>query len=75
MSDEELVENLKHIQSEIKQLQLSLHELQTRTNLISPSFMTRAFAVLGHYFVAGLIIAVPFYVLFFIIALIAGALG
>jgi len=38
-----------------------------RTNVISETFLKRAFAVWGHSFVASLIIAVPFYVLMFLI--------
>ena len=34
--------------------------------LLSDSFLTRAFAVLGHYVVASLLIALPFYVLIFV---------
>ena len=41
------------------------------TALISPSFMSRAFAVWGHYFVAQLIILIPLYVLIFILGMSA----
>lgn len=37
------------------------------TQLVSPSFFSRAFAVWGHYMVASVTIAIPFYVLMFII--------
>ena len=37
-----------------------------QTALLSDSFLTRAFAVLGHYVVASLLIALPFYVLIFV---------
>ncbi len=30
-----------------------------RTNIVSPRYLTRAFAVWGHYFVANLIISIP----------------
>ena len=40
--------------------------------LLSDSFLKRAFAVLGHYLVASLIIAIPFYILIFIGALLLG---
>ena len=33
-----------------------LEQRLPKTNLLSPRFLTRAFAVVGHYFVAGLII-------------------
>ena len=38
----------------------------------SDRFLKRAFGVLGHYFVAALIIGIPFYILFLLIALTAG---
>ncbi len=43
-----------------------------KTNLLSGSFLTRAFAVLGHYLVAGLIVTVPIYIIIFIIILAVG---
>lgn len=68
MSDERLEQVLAEVESlksRIEQL-----ERQDRTTahfpdswLFSDSFLTRAFAVLGHYFVASLIIAIPFYLL------------
>ena len=70
------------LQNAVEQLTVELNALKTRvsslekanmshgmlptTNLLSHSFLTRAFAVLGHYLVAGLIIAVPIYILMFI---------
>lgn len=41
-----------------------------QTNLLSPSFMTRAFAVWGHYFVSQLIIGLGIGVVYLIIFLI-----
>ncbi len=35
------------------------------TNIVHPSFLKRAFAVWGHYFVAQLIISIPFIILYF----------
>lgn len=43
-----------------------------QTNLLSGSFLTRAFAVLGHYIVASLIIVVPIYIVLFVIILAVG---
>jgi hypothetical protein len=40
-----------------------------QTNLLSGSFLTRAFAVLGHYTVASLIITIPLFIVIFIIAI------
>lgn len=35
------------------------------TNIVHPSFLRRAFAVWGHFFVANLIISIPFTILYF----------
>jgi hypothetical protein len=43
-----------------------------RTQLLSPKFMTRAFAVWGHMIVAQLAITIPIYVVFFVIAMVIG---
>jgi hypothetical protein len=37
------------------------------TAILSPSFLTRAFAILGHILVAQIIILIPFYCIFFLI--------
>lgn len=43
------------------------------TALLAHSFLKRAFAVLGHYLVASLIIVIPFYMLmFFVMFMFAG---
>jgi hypothetical protein len=39
---------------------LEMEQQLPHTNLLSPKFLTRAFTVLGHAFVAYLIIAAPF---------------
>ena len=52
-----------------------LEEVRTllpNSNIISPSFLRRAFTVWGHYFVAQLIIAIPIYCFFFIIIFALG---
>ena len=41
--------------------------------LFSDSFLKRAFAVLGHYVVASLIVMVPIYLVIFLIAALVGA--
>lgn len=61
---------LGELNSQINQLQdllqvqaVELDKLRERipdSNIISPRFLNRAFAVWGHYVVAGFIIAVPF---------------
>jgi hypothetical protein len=43
-----------------------------QTNLISGSFLSRAFAVFGHNLVASLIIILPLYLIIFIIVLFVG---
>jgi len=35
------------------------------TNIVHPSFLKRAFAVWGHYFVAQLIISIPFAIIYY----------
>ena len=47
------------------------HDALPDSMLFSDSFLKRAFAVLGHYFVASLLVMVPVYVLIFLIAGIA----
>ena len=75
MNADELTEAVRSARSEIEMLRVRLDELQNRTNLISQSFLKRAFAVLGHYMVSSLMIAIPFYVLLFIIIIVAGLAG
>jgi len=68
------------LNSQIVQLQETLQtqaieiaELQDRipdSNIISPKFLNRAFAVWGHYVVAGFIIAIPFICLTILFALV-----
>lgn len=40
-----------------------------QTNLLSGSFLSRSFAVMGHYLVASLIITIPLSIVIFIIAI------
>lgn len=68
------------LNSQILQLQeklqiqaIEIAELQDRlpdSNIISPKFLNRAFAVWGHYVVAGFIIAIPIICLTSIFALV-----
>ncbi|NUO83767.1 hypothetical protein HUU05_27135 [candidate division KSB1 bacterium] len=81
MPEVEMAQALERARKEIQFLQERLTRLemqgtnstQPRTNLLSDKFLTRAFAVLGHYLVASLIIFVPIYALILIIALAIGA--
>jgi hypothetical protein len=71
---------LGQLNSQIEQLQeqlwaqaIEIIELQERipdSNIISPKFLNRAFAVWGHYVVAGFIIAIPFICLTSLFALV-----
>ncbi len=81
MSEVEMAQMLERARNEIQFLHERLTRLEMqgtnstlpRTNLVSDKFLTRAFAVLGHYLVASLIIFVPIYALILIIALAVGA--
>jgi hypothetical protein len=53
--------------NEIAQLKARLNELESRTNLISEKFLKRAFAVMGHYLVASLVLILPIWVIAFVI--------
>ena len=80
MSTDELTVSLENAKKEIEWLKNQVRELNSEirgrrylpsTSLLSDKFLTRAFAVLGHYIVASLIIAVPFYIVIGIIAFLA----
>lgn len=72
MTPDELAQSLRTTQSQLEQVQAQLNELQGRTSIISKSFLKRAFAVYGHSLVAGLIIAVPIWIVIFIIFFAVG---
>jgi len=62
---EKALAEIETLKSRIQQLERHNH---TGTNLpdswlFSDSFLTRAFAILGHNFVASVIISIPFYLL------------
>jgi len=61
MTDDELSAALSSANAEIATLKWRLDELEARTALTSRSFLRRSFAVLGHYFVASLLITLPIY--------------
>ncbi|UCF26768.1 MAG: hypothetical protein JSW42_08880 [Chloroflexota bacterium] len=48
----------------------ALRDMIPNSNIISPKFLNRAFAVWGHYVAAGFIIAIPFICLISFFALI-----
>ncbi|MCB0099514.1 MAG: hypothetical protein KDE46_27460 [Caldilineaceae bacterium] len=72
-----------HGGSDLERLQQRVQELENRLDanplgranadswFFSDSFLKRAFAVLGHYFVASLLIALPFYCIIFFIMPVA----
>jgi len=81
MEEKDLLRRINELQSQIKVLEERVVSTERRqsmlpdipqTALLSPSFLTRAFAVLGHYMVAGLIITIPIYIVMFIILLAVG---
>ncbi|NOZ09322.1 MAG: hypothetical protein GXO91_10700 [FCB group bacterium] len=59
-----LEQKIIELENDVKQLKSRLPD----SNLISPKFFKRAFAVLGHNLVAGLLVSIPLYILLFIIA-------
>jgi len=70
MTDDELVAALTSAHQEIAALRWRLDQLEGRTMLTSPSFLKRSFAVLGHYLVASLLVALPIYLIIFIFFLL-----
>lgn len=81
MEEKDLQHRINELQTQIKVLEERVVSTERRqsmlpdipqTALLSPSFLTRAFAVLGHYIVAGLIITIPVYIILFIILLAVG---
>ncbi len=81
MENSELQQQLTDLNTRIGAMERVIQDVKERqdaipalpkTNLLSGSFLTRAFAVFGHYFVANLIIVMPIFVLAFIVFLIIG---
>lgn len=71
----ELEDQVKKLRDEMVNIQFYQNRLP-KTNLLSPNFLTRAFAVYGHTLVAGLIVGVIFYcIMFGIIAALGGSIG
>jgi len=72
---------MQELAREVESLRLRVQQLESRyevaprmpsTSMVSDKFLTRAFAVFGHNFVASLIVSIPFYILFFIIMMSVG---
>lgn len=81
MEEQDLQHRLNEVQTHVKTLEERVVSMERRqsmqpdlpqTALLSGSFLTRAFAVLGHYIVASLIIVIPLYILIFIVAIVIG---
>lgn len=70
MSHEEMELEISNLKKKINYLEnhLNYQPKLPDTNILSDNFLKRAFAILGHYIVASLIIVVPLYILIFIIA-------
>lgn len=73
ITEEQLKSRIEKLEMEIEvlkrtQARLSLPE----TNVISHNFLTRAFAIFGHYLVAGFLVSIAFYCIFFAIILALG---
>lgn len=81
MEEQDLQRRVGELDSHVKLLEERIVSMERRqsmqpdlpqTALLSGSFLTRAFAVLGHYIVASLIIVIPIYIVIFIIAIAIG---
>lgn len=89
MSEEDTSTAITAIQPELEALQARVHELETqlqavqgslpKTWLLSDNLIKRAFAVYGHYLLAGLLIAVPImacsFFMFFVLGIMAAIFG
>ena len=56
-------ERLAHLEQRVAELEESVPV----TSILDKSFISRAFAVWGHYFVANLIIGIPFVILYILL--------
>ena len=64
-------EYVTSLEKKVSQLESKIQQLESRlpnTSLLSPNFLSRAFTVWGHLFVAQLLITIPLYCLAFILA-------
>lgn len=71
----QLEEQIEKFEKQISGQQTSISNVNQRlpkTDLLSPSFLKRAFTVWGHLFVAQLLIAIPIYCLIFILGAMSG---
>lgn len=70
MNNEEIQQEIMNLKNKINYLEnhLNYQPKLPVTNILSDNFLKRAFAILGHYTVASLIIVIPLYIIIFIIA-------
>ena len=69
----QLNSQIEQLQGQLQTQTIEIAKLQDRipdSNIISPKFINRAFAVWGHYVVAGFIITIPFIGLISLFALV-----
>ena len=74
----ELELQIHQIEASLQQQGIAIGTLQARipnSAVISPKFLNRAFAIWGHAFVAGIVLAIVVYGGAFLIALLFGGLG
>ncbi len=60
-----------YLEQKVVELENEISQLKNRipdSKLFSHKFLNRAFAVLGHNMIAGLLISIPLYILLFVIA-------
>ncbi len=65
--------NTDYLEKRIVDLERKLDNLQNeipRSGIMSDSFIKRAFTIFGHNLVAGLMVTIPFYLLFFIFGML-----
>lgn len=84
MSDENLRQELDGVLAEIKSLQNRITVLENQsataghipqTALLSESFLKRSFTIWGHNFVAGIIIALPIWLVVMVVLLLLGVMS
>jgi hypothetical protein len=75
MQASELLPIIQSLAAQVSLLQRSPSSVSglPHTMILSDNFLTRAFAIYGHSIAAGMIVAVPIYVVFFVIGLIFNA--
>jgi hypothetical protein len=75
MATDDLVNQIKALQESLHSLEQKVQYLEAnspQTWLLSDNFLKRAFAVMGHYLVASLIIGIPFYIIMILLMLMFG---